>query len=121
MLARSNCSVPPARSLSIPIDENGFVDWLIHAQAGGSLVYYRGHLSHDRMPSAEVHGDFQRRRLVEVANRVLVAETQGLVMPVQRRAGKNDWHYVAIRTRGTLSTTHAHKPSRVSARSLYHA
>ena len=34
---------------AIPLDENGFVDWLIDAKPGDTLVYYRGHLSHDRM------------------------------------------------------------------------
>jgi hypothetical protein len=40
---------------------------------------------------------------------------------VQRRVVTNDWLYLAIRTRGALSTTHNHKPSKTSARSLHHA
>ena len=116
MLARPD----PITLFSIPVDENGFVDWLIDAKPGDTLVYYRGHLSHDRMPSVSLLDDRQRRKLAEVANRVLAAEAQGLVMPVQRRVGRNEWLYLAIRTHGPLRTTHNHKPSASSARSLAH-
>ena len=84
--------VPTAPTLplfAIPVDENGFVDWLIDAKPGDTLVYYRGHLSHDRMPSTQGPRRYsQRRKLADVANRVLAAESQGLVMPVQRRVGQ---------------------------------
>ena len=121
MLARPDPASAPLPLFAIPVDENGFVDWLIDARLGDTLVYYRGHLSHDRMPSVSLLDDLQRRRLAEVANRVLVAEAQGLVMPVQRRTGRHEWLYLAIRTRGPLRTTHNHKPSDYSARSLAHA
>ena len=62
----------------------------------------------------------RRRKLADVANRVLVAETQGLVMPVQRRVARNEWLYLAIRTRGPLRTTHTHRPAASSTRSLAH-
>jgi hypothetical protein len=121
MLARPELHAPTVQCFSVPVDENGFVDWLIDAAPGDTLIYYRGHLSHDRMPSAKLHNDIQRRKLGAVASRVLVAESQGLVMPVQRRVGNNDWLYLAIRTRGALSSTHNHKPSLSAARSLHHA
>ena len=116
MLARPD----PLLLFAIPLDENGFVDWLIDAKPGDTLVYYRGHLSHDRMPSVSPLTDLHRRKLAEVAQRVLAAETQGLVMPVQRRAGPHEWLYLAIRTQGPLRTTHNHKPSATSARSFSH-
>ena len=116
MLARPD----PLPLFAIPLDENGFVDWLIDAKPGDTLVYYRGHLSHDRMPSTKVLDDRRRRRLAEVATRVLAAEAQGLVMPVQRRIDRNEWLYIAIRTHGPLRTAHNHKPSASSARSLAH-
>ncbi len=120
MLARPD-PVPGELALfAIPLDENGFVDWLIDAKPGDTLVYYRGHLSHDRMPSTKVLDDLRRRRLADVANRVLAAEAQGLVMPVQRRVGRNEWLYLAIRTQGALRPTHNHKPSASSVRSLAH-
>ena len=34
MLARPDLSVPTVHCFSIPVDENGFVDWLIDAQPG---------------------------------------------------------------------------------------
>ena len=120
MLARPDPAFDPLPLFAIPVDENGFVDWLIDARPGDTLVYYRGHLSHDRMPSVSALADLQRRRLAEVANRVLAAEAQGLVMPVQRRIGPHEWLYLAIRTHGALRTTHNHKPSTSSARSFSH-
>ena len=120
MLARPDPTLDPLPLFALPLDENGFVDWLIDARPGDTLVYYRGHLSHDRMPSTRVLDDPCRRRLAEVANRVLAAESQGLVMPVQRRVGRNEWLYLAIRTHGALRTTHNSKPSASSARSLAH-
>ena len=120
MLARPDLTLNPLPLFAIPLDENGFVDWLIDAKPGDTLVYYRGHLSHDRMPSTKVFDDARRRKLAEVANRVLAAESQGLVMPVQRRTSRNEWLYLAIRTHGPLRTTHNHKPSASSARSLAH-
>ena len=116
MLARPD----PLPLFAIPLDENGFVDWLIDAKPGDTLVYYRGHLSHDRMPSTKVFDDPRRRKLVDVATRVLAAEAQGLVMPVQRRTGRNEWFYLAIRTRGPMRTTHTHKSATSSPRSLAH-
>ena len=120
MLARPDPILNHVALFAIPLDENGFVDWLIDARPGDTLVYYRGHLSHDRMPSTRVLDDPCRRNLAEVANRVLAAEAQGLVMPVQRRVGRNEWLYLAIRTHGPLRTPHNHKPSASSARSLAH-
>ena len=120
MLARPDPASDLLPLFAIPVDENGFVDWLIDAKPGDTLVYYQGHLSHDRMPSTRVLNDPRRRKLAEVANRVLAAEAQGLVMPVQRRVGRNEWLYLAIRTHGPLRTTHNHKPSASSARSLAH-
>lgn len=38
----------------IPLDENGFVDWLIDAQVGAGAAYYRGSLAHDRCESTKV-------------------------------------------------------------------
>src|SRR5262245_52241909 len=70
---------------AIPFDENGFVDWLIDASPGDKVVYYRGHLGHDRMPSAKVLERKPRAELHAVAIRVMVTAAQGLVLPVQKR------------------------------------
>jgi hypothetical protein len=72
------------------------------------------------MPSAGALGEFARRGLSDVANRVLAAEAQGLVMPVQRRLGQNDWLYLAIRRRGALRVPRHHQSPLSSARSLQH-
>lgn len=121
MLARPDPTLKPVQVFGIPLDENGFVDWLIDAEPGDTLIYYRGHLSHDRMPSTKVFDDLRRRKLTDLANRVLAAEAQGLVMPVQRRVGKHEWLYLAIRTRGGLRPPQNQNPTAAFARSAAHA
>lgn len=122
MLARPDyLSTQLIPCFSIPVDENGFVDWLIDSEPGDVLVYYRGHLSRERMPSVKTLDDVQRRKLAAVASRVLAAEHHGLVMPVQRRVRENEWLYLAIRTRGPVRSTHNHKSSSSVVRSLQHA
>ena len=88
----------PAFSLfDIPIDENGFVDWLIDADPGARLIYYRGHLAHDRMASTDVHDPLDRVRLNRLASRVMRASDDGLVLLVQKRLAPGDALYIAIR------------------------
>jgi hypothetical protein len=82
---------------AIPFDENGFVDWLIDANPGDRIVYYRGHLGHDRMPSARVLEPQSRTELHTVATRVMVVAGQGLVLPVQKRVGPEDCLYIAVK------------------------
>jgi hypothetical protein len=82
----------------IPLDENGFVDWLIDAQAGTGAAYYRGNLAYDRCECTKVHTPEKRRRLITIARRVLAAEANGQVRLVQRRISESDYVYLAVRT-----------------------
>lgn len=98
----------PLPCFAVPFDENRFVDWLVDAKPGDTISYYRGHLAHDRLPSRRVIREKDRRKLTDLADRIMVASDQGLLMPVQRRVGVQEWIYLAIRTSDIL---------RVSARS----
>ena len=49
---------------AIPYDENGFVDWIVDAQASDCIAYYRGHLGLDRCAVAAVLCPDEWRRLV---------------------------------------------------------
>src|SRR4051812_16867406 len=98
-----------ARSLSvalekhaIPLDENGFVDWIVDAQSNDCVGYYRGHLGLDRCEAAAVLCPVECRRLIAVSRRVMVAADQGLVFPVQKRLGPHDYVYLAVRAFGRL-------------------
>lgn len=103
MLKKSIMSRLPVLSLfDIPIDENGFVDWLIDAEPGARLIYYRGHLAHDRMASTDVHDPVDRVRLNRLASRAMRASDDGLVLLVQKRLAAGDALYIAIRARGGL-------------------
>ncbi|MDI3470335.1 MAG: hypothetical protein OJF62_002398 [Pseudolabrys sp.] len=89
----------PISRFAVPFDENTFVDWLIDAEPGDRAVYYRGHLGFDRMPSANVLDRPTRANLHAVATRVMVAAGQGLVIPVQKRLGTEDYLYLAVKSR----------------------
>ncbi|MBE7183853.1 MAG: hypothetical protein INR68_05560 [Methylobacterium mesophilicum] len=82
---------------AVPHDENSFVDWLVDAKPGERTVYYRGHLAHDRMTSAGIHDRQNRSCLGAVASRVMTAAEQGLVHPVQKKVGPEDFLYFAVR------------------------
>lgn len=87
----------PIARFAVPVDENAFVDWLIGAGPGDRLVYYRGHLSHDRMASTEALDRQSRITLQAVANRVMVTAAQGLIIPVQKRLGPEEFLYMAVK------------------------
>ena len=82
---------------SLPLDENGFVDWILDAEPGAATPYYRGHLAYDRCESTKVHPDHKRRRLIAIARRALAEEENGLVHLVQRRLAEEDYIYLMVR------------------------
>jgi hypothetical protein len=84
---------------AVPVDENGLVDWLIDADPGDRIIYYRGHLAHDRVPSGKVLNARARADLNAVARRVMMLAGEGLVMPVQKRIGREDFLYIAVKAR----------------------
>ena len=88
---------PDFHARSLPIDENGICDWLADANPGATLIYYRGHLGHDRMPSTKALPEMLRRQLVDVASRVQQAADDERVFLLQRRNGEHDFSYVAVK------------------------
>lgn len=105
----------PISRFAVPFDENTFVDWLIDAEPGDRAVYYRGHLGFDRMPSANVLDRPTRANLHAVATRVMAAAGQGLVIPVQKRIGDEDYLYLAVKTRpGRMGQSRSAAPPRRS-------
>lgn len=82
------------------VDENGLCDWLADAIPGATLVYYRGHLGHDRMPSTKVLPELLRRQVVDVAARVQQAAEDERVFLLQRRNGDHDFSYLAVKATG---------------------
>jgi hypothetical protein len=84
--------------LEVTVDENAIVDWLLDARPGDRIVYFRGFLGLDRCKTGRIEDAARRRQLVAVANRIMAAAEQGLVMPVQKRIGEEDALYIAVRT-----------------------
>ena len=73
--------------LEVVVDENAIVDWLLDARPGDHIIYFRGFLGLDRCKTGRIGDTARRRQLVAVANRIMAAAEQGLVMPVQKRMG----------------------------------
>jgi hypothetical protein len=100
-MQQSAKSHPPVliERFAVPVDENGLIDWLIDANPGDRLVYYRGHLVHDRVPSGKVLGPRARADLNAVARRIMMLAGERLVIPVQKRIGREDFLYIAVKAR----------------------
>ncbi|WP_157928843.1 hypothetical protein [Pararhizobium haloflavum] len=82
------------------MSEVEFCAWVAAAAPGDFVVYYRGHLSHDRTKSAKVHTDIARRRLSTLAGRALSLAEDGVVHLVQQRTGLvGEWAYIAVKCR----------------------
>lgn len=101
----------PIALCTVPFDENGFVDWIVDAQAADCIAYYRGHLGRDRYESSGILPPADCRKLVAVARRVMVAAEQGLVFPVQKRIGHHDFLYLAVRASGRLGNPLSNMPA----------
>ena len=95
---------PIPEPLAVTVDENAIVDWLLDALPGDRIVYFRGFLGLDRCKTGRIEDAARRRQLVSVANRIMAAAEQGLVMPVQKRIGEEDALYIAVRTLSALGS-----------------
>ncbi len=91
---------PPPSPPPVGIDENTVCDWLADSMPGAALIYYRGHLGHDRMPSTKVLPEHLRRQVADVASRIRLAAEDGRVFLLQQRHGANDFSYLAIKATG---------------------
>lgn len=89
----------PLRPNATPYDEARFCTWLADAPSGARIIYYRGLLAFERMPSAGVLDQERRQRLARLASRALQAAEDGRVHLLQRRLGDNDYLYIAIKAR----------------------
>lgn len=84
-------------------DEDNLCDWIANAVPGALMIYYRGHLAFDRMPSTGVFTNPDRKRLIDVAKRALQAAEDGFIHLVQRRHGPQDYSYIAIKARTRMA------------------
>lgn len=80
-------------------DEANLCDWIAHAAPGATMLYFRGYLASDRLPSRTPFREEDRKRLVSVAKRAMQAAEAGLVHLVQRRHGPLDYAYLAVKAR----------------------
>jgi hypothetical protein len=111
---------PLLDSHQTPHDENAFVDWLVDARPGAACAYYRGHLAYDRDPQQSKLGEFRRRKLTHLADRAMECCERNQVLLVQRRMGKGDFVYLAIRSSAPMIIPR-NRQSNSSVRSLCNA
>jgi hypothetical protein len=85
------------RSESVPsLPAARFRAWLAQAEPGHLVEYHRGLLIWDRSPKSELDSR-ERRALGSMADAALKAAARGLVHLVQRRRGKLDFSYLAVK------------------------
>ena len=89
----------PAQDLPEFLTEAAFAAWVAQALPGDRLIYYRGHLGHDRMPTSNIHPEPVRRQLAELADCAMTLAEGSLVLLIQERLGAASWAYVAVRRR----------------------
>ncbi len=90
--------------------ESAFRNWLKSARPSSSIEYHRGHLCVDRQQRLNAPDSEARAALHEVATRALRAAEQGLVHLVQRRHGREDFSYFAIKARAPAKRRRAAFP-----------
>lgn len=79
-----------------PIDEAAFTEWLLRAEAGDRLTYWRGHLAIDASPLASRLCCEDRLRLDGVSRLAWNMAQKGWLHLLQRRHGLHDFSYVAV-------------------------
>jgi hypothetical protein len=79
-----------------PISEISLCGWIGQAAPGDILEYHRGFLVVDVAPQGERLAPEARTELMRVAQRAWWAFEKGLVHLVQRRAGPEEFRYLAV-------------------------
>ena len=106
---------PPRPVLFTPapvfaFDKAGFEAWLQTARPGSLIEYHRGHLCIDRQQKFDAPDNAPenkvRAALNDLATRALRASDRGLVHLVQRRHGREDFSYLAIKARPPVKAGH---------------
>ena len=95
--------VPPPATTALIIDVAGFEGWLRAAHPGSRITFHRGHLCVDRRQRPHAPHNPARIALNRLASRAMRAAERGLVHLVQQRHGPEDFSYVAIKARPSLS------------------
>jgi hypothetical protein len=86
----------PARAKKLLPSEPEFCDWVLNANFGESIVYYRGHLARDRIAGDGVTPE-TARRTNSVAMRAFDACDSGLVQLYSKKHALFDYEYLAVR------------------------
>ena len=98
-IATPVATVPQRPAPVLFTDEANLCDWIAYAAPGATMLYFRGYLASDRLPSRTPFREQDRKRLVAVARRAMQAAEAGLVHLVQRRHGPLDYAYLAVKAR----------------------
>ena len=91
---------PNLTHAGVPLSPAAFSAWVARARPGQRLVYHRGLLLHERMPSSNALQPRDRVALVALAKRAMQAAEHGRVLLLQRRHGNSDYSYIAVKASG---------------------
>jgi len=78
------------------ISDNEFTAWLLRADAGERLTYWRGHLAIDASPLASQLRGEDRIHLGRLSGLAWEMAAKGWIHLLQQRHGPSDFSYVAI-------------------------
>jgi hypothetical protein len=78
------------------IDSAAFTAWLLRAEPGERLTYWRGYLAVDASPLASQLSGEERLRLEGVSDLAWRMAQKGWVHLLQQRHGAGDFSYVAV-------------------------
>lgn len=84
------------RSSLHPTDSAAFTAWLLRAQPGERLTYWRGHLAIDASALASHLPIEERVRLQDVSDLAWRMAQKGWIHLLQQRHGASDFSYVAV-------------------------
>lgn len=93
---------PPAPSLLV--GEEDLCRWLGEASPGSTIEYHHGYLALDRDRDLSSFADKDRRELCALADRLASLASENRVLLTQRRAGPDEFRYLAIKPRHAART-----------------
>jgi hypothetical protein len=89
--------MPQSSHTGVPFSATDLAAWIASAVPGEALEYYRGFIAIDVTSGQHRLTDCDRHRLLVLARRAVDAADAGQILLVQRRHGRDDYSYLAIK------------------------
>lgn len=89
--------IPQQSDTGVPFSATDLAAWIARAAPGEPLEYYRGFIAIDVSSGHHRLSDCERHRLLALARQAVIAADAGQILLVQRRHGRDDYSYFAIK------------------------